>query len=132
MKKMWPSWGSNSRPLGLQSDSLPTVLSSWASIQWQILIQNQTSYDEQKLTHMVISFEINETQHVSFPNGHQLSKLIRLWYLLHWRLAKAQAILHIRAVSSLFTNINYGSRQRDRPKTRHLAPLYGCACVFEE
>ena len=33
---------------------------------------------------------------------------------------------------SLFAHIKYGSRRRVRPKIRHLAPLDGCACVFEE
>ena len=46
-----------------------------------------------------------------------------------------QASLRIRAVSlepSLFAHMNYGSRRRVRPKIRHLAPLDGCTCVFEE
>ena len=37
-------------------------------------------------------------------------------------LSRAFAIAHM----------NYGSRRRVRPKIRHLAPLDGCACVFEE
>ena len=43
-----------------------------------------------------------------------LSQLMRLWYLSHRRSWK------------------YGSWQRVRQKIRHLAPLDGCACVFEE
>ena len=42
-----------------------------------------------------------------------LSQLMRLWYLSHWRPAKAQASLHIRAVSpepTLFAHMKYGSR----------------------
>ena len=61
-----------------------------------------------------------------------LSQLMRLWYLSHWRPAKAQAILRIRAVSQeplLFAHMKYGSRRRVRPKIRHLAPLDGCACA---
>ena len=64
-----------------------------------------------------------------------LSQLMRLWYLSHRRPAKAQASLRIRAVSqepSLFANMKYGSWRRVRPKIRHLAPLDGCACAFEE
>ena len=60
---------------------------------------------------------------------------MRLWYLSNRRPAKDQATLRIRAVSpepSLFAHMNYGGRRRVRPKSRHLAPLYGCACVFEE
>ena len=60
---------------------------------------------------------------------------MRLWYLSHRRPAKAQASLRIRGVSpepSLFAHIKYGSRRRLRPKIRHLAPLDGCACAFEE
>ena len=94
MKNMWPSWGSNSRPLGLQSDPLPTVLLS-----------------------------------------PRLSQLMRFWYLSHRRPAKAQASLRIGAVlpePSLFANMNFGSRRRVRPKSRHLAPRYGCAYVFGE
>ena len=46
-------------------------------------------------------------------------------------------ITGIRAVSpepSLFTHMKYGStcRRRVRPNIRHLAPLDGCACGFEE
>ena len=33
---------------------------------------------------------------------------------------------------SLFVHIKYGSRLRVLPKIRHLAPLDGCACAFEE
>ena len=57
---------------------------------------------------------------------------MRLWYLSHRRLAKAQASLRIRAVSpepSLFARMKYGSRLKVRPKIRHLAPLDGCACA---
>ena len=66
---------------------------------------------------------------------HNMSHLMRLWYLSHWRPAKAQASLRIRAVStepSLFAHMKYGSRRRDRQKIRHLAPVDGCACTFEE
>ena len=60
---------------------------------------------------------------------------MRLWYLSHRRSAKAQASLRIRVVSpeqSLFALMKYGSSRRVRPKIRHLAPLDGCACAFEE
>ena len=60
---------------------------------------------------------------------------MRLWYLLHRRPAKAQASLRIRAVLPeplLFTHIKYGSKQRVLPKIRHLTPLDGCTCAFEE
>ena len=62
---------------------------------------------------------------------------MRLWYLSHGRPAKAQASLRNRAVSpepSLFAHMNmkYSSRGRVRPNNRHLAPLDGCACAFEE
>ena len=49
--------------------------------------------------------------------------------------AKAQASLRIWAVSPeplLFPQLKYGSRQRVQPKIRHIAPLDGCACTFEE
>ena len=64
-----------------------------------------------------------------------LSQHMRLWHLSNMRPEKAQASLRIRAVSpepSLFAHMNYGSRRRVRQKIRHLAPLDGCACVFEE
>ena len=51
-----------------------------------------------------------------------MSQLMRLWYLSHMRPAKAQASLRIRVVSSdpsLIAHINYGSRERVRPKIRH-------------
>ena len=60
---------------------------------------------------------------------------MRIWYISHRRPAKAQANLRIRAVSPeplLFAHMKYGSRQRVRPKIRHLAPLDGCTCTFEE
>ena len=52
---------------------------------------------------------------------------MQLWYLSHQRPVKAQASLRIHAVSPeplLFAHMNYGSR--------HLAPLYGWACIFEK
>ena len=60
---------------------------------------------------------------------------MRLWYLSQRQPAKALASLHICTVSPeslLFAHIKYGSRQRVRPKIRHLAPLDGCTCAFEE
>ena len=60
---------------------------------------------------------------------------MRLWYLSHRRPAKPQASLRICAVPpepSLFADMTYGSRRRVRSKIRHLAPLDGCACAFEE
>ena len=60
---------------------------------------------------------------------------MRLWYLSHRRPAKAQASLRIRAVSpepSLFTHMKYGRRLRFWRKIRHLAPLDGSTCAFEE
>ena len=60
---------------------------------------------------------------------------MRLWYLSHRRPAKAQASLHIRAVSpepSLFAHMKHGSRRSVGPEIRHLAPHDGCACAFEE
>ena len=66
---------------------------------------------------------------------YYLSHLMRLWHLSHRRPAKAQMSLRIRAVSpepSLFAYMKYGRRRRVLPKIRHLAPLDGCACAFEE
>ena len=65
----------------------------------------------------------------------EMSQPMRLWYLSHWRPAKAQASLRIRAVSpepSLFAHMKNGSRQRVRLKIIHLAPFDSCACAFEE
>ena len=68
-------------------------------------------------------------------DAYQMSQLMRLWYLSHRRPATAQASLHIHTVApepSLFTHIKYGSGRRVRPKIRHLAPLDGWECLFEE
>ena len=62
---------------------------------------------------------------------HHLSQLMRLWYLSHMPTAKAQARLH-SPEPSLFAHMKYGKRRRVRPKIRHLAPLDGCICAFEE
>ena len=78
--------------------------------------------------------KIDQIQSKYWLTGN-LSQLMRLWYLSHRRPAKAQASLRIRAVSpepSLFAHIKYGSRRRIRIKIRHLAPLDGCTCAFEE
>ena len=69
------------------------------------------------------------------PSNNKMRQLMRLSYLSHRRPAKAQASLRIHAVSpepSLFAHMKYGSRQRVRLKIRHLAPLDGWACAFEE
>ena len=58
-----------------------------------------------------------------------------LWCLSHRQPGKAQPSLHNRSVSaepSLFAHMKYGSRWRVWPIIRHLAPLDGCACAFEE
>ena len=64
-----------------------------------------------------------------------LSQLMRLWYLTHRCPAKVQVSLRIHTVSpepSLFAHMKYGNRERVPLKIRHLAPLNGCACAFEE
>ena len=64
-----------------------------------------------------------------------LSQLMRLWHLSHRRPVKAQLSLRIRTVSpepSLFAHIKYGSKRRVWPKIRHLVPLDGRACAFED
>ena len=51
----------------------------------------------------------------SMIQKHNMSQLMRLWYLSHRRPAKAQASLRIRAVSlepSLFAHMKYGSGRR--------------------
>ena len=71
---------------------------------------------------------------VAFFYKAYLSQLIRLWYLSHWRPAKAQASLRIRAVSpepSLFAHMKYGSRRSVQLKIRHLTLLDGCACALQ-
>ena len=48
---------------------------------------------------------------------------------------EGSASMRIRAVlpePSLLAHMKYGSRRRVCPKVRHLAPLVGCACAFEE
>ena len=73
--------------------------------------------------------------HTSHMLEWQMSQLMRLWYLSHRRPAKAEASLRIRAVLPeplLFAHIKYGSSWRVWPKIRHLAPLDGWACAFEE
>ena len=65
---------------------------------------------------------------------NNLSQLMRLWYLSYRRPAKVQASLRACTVSpepSLFAHIKYGNRRQVWPKIRHLAPLDGCACMFE-
>ena len=47
-----------------------------------------------------------------YEPSHEMSQLMRLWYLSHRRPAEP----------SLFAHIKYGRRQRVRPKVRHLAP----------
>ena len=64
-----------------------------------------------------------------------MSQVMRLWYLSYRRPAKAQGSLHIRAISkepSLFAHMKYGSRRRARSKIRHVAPLDGYTCAFED
>ena len=82
------------------------------------------------IIHMCIIFNRLYMKHNS-----NLSQLRRLWYLSHRRPPKAQASLLIRTFSpqpSLFPHMKYRSRRRVRLNIRHLAPLDGCACVFEE
>ena len=66
---------------------------------------------------------------------HVVSTNIWASSLSHRRPVKAQASLRIRAVSpepSRFAYMKNGSRRRVRPNLKHLAPLNGCACAFEE
>ena len=76
-----------------------------------------------------------DSEHEDFWMFYYMSQPMRLWYLSQRRPAKARASLRIRVFSpepSLFAHIKYGSRWRVWPKIRHLGPLDGCACAFEE
>ena len=87
----------------------------------------KTEFSNQPFTSSSDNFEYY------YPIG-DMSQLMRFWYLSHRRPAKAKASLRICAVSPeplLFAHMNY-SRRRIRQKIRHLAPLDGCAGVFEE
>ena len=50
----------------------------------------------------------------------------------HRRLRRACRICAVSSEPLLFAHMKYGSRRRVRPKIRHLAPLDGCSCAFEE
>ena len=84
------------------------------------------------------TFKVYEVEEISLlmrSAKWEMSQLMRLWYLSRRQPVKAQASLRICAVSpesSLFAHIKYGSRRRGQQKIRHLAPLDGCACAFEE
>ena len=83
---------------------------------------------------MAFSVSWNLVQFKQQANFHDLRQLMRLWYLLPRRPAKAQACLRIHAVSpepSLFAHIKYGSRRRVQPEIRYLAPLDVCTYAFE-
>ena len=72
---------------------------------------------------------------VNVCRGFQVSANEPTHEIMDRRPAKAQASLRIRAVSPeplLCAHMKYGSIQRVRSKIRHLAPLHGCACAFEE
>ena len=70
-----------------------------------------------------------------YTSESDLSQLMTSWYLSYRRPLKTQMSLRICAVSpesSLFTHMKYGSKRRVGPNIRHLAPLDGWACTFEE
>ena len=76
----------------------------------------------------------NSLAHATIPTIH-MSQLMGLWYLSHRRPAKAEASLCICIVlpePSLFAHRKHRSRQKVWLKIRHLAPLDGCVCAFEE
>ena len=84
----------------------------------------------------MVPYNINtvEREMKSLKTFH-LSQLMRLWYLSHRWTANVLASLRICAVSPeplLFAHMKYGSIPRIRQEIRHLAPLDGCACLFEE
>ena len=63
-----------------------------------------------------------------------MSQLMRLWYLSHRRLAKAQASLRIRVVSPeppLLAHTSNEPRGTFRQKARSLALLNGWACAVK-
>ena len=74
--------------------------------------------------------------HITFvESDHKMSQLMRLWCLSHRRLVKlrrACASAQSQLQPLLFAHMRYGSRRRVRLKIRHLAPLDGCTCAFEE
>ena len=78
-------------------------------------------------------FSCTKHSAVNTSNALKMSQLMRLWYSFH---IGDQRRLRLDCVSSpepsLFADMKYGSRQRLRPKIRHLAPLDGYACAFEE
>ena len=114
-------------PLYIKYNS--TILSPWSPFYTTASFQLST---------VLFRFRGNERQLIARQAANRktkMSQLMRLRYLSHRRTAKAQASLHIRAVSPeplLFAHMKYESRLKVRPKIRHLAPLDGSACMFEE
>ena len=94
-----------SSSLCIAHDIVRTVVSKW-------LLINYSKYGLPRLKKE--RRQLKQKRHLTMSQ-HHLSQLMRLWYLSHWRTAKAQARLRIRAVSpepSLFAHIKYGSRRR--------------------
>ena len=61
-----------------------------------------------------------------------MSQHMRFWYLSHREQRRLRCLSAVAPESSLFAHIKYRSRRRIRPKIRRVAPLDGCACMFED
>ena len=105
---------------------IPSVDQIW----WVFLVIIKESFSPVLHKNIRCGYSLESRRKLSL-NYHQMSHLMRLWYLLHRRPVKAQASLRICAVSpepSLFAHIKYGSRQRVQQKNQTCSPT----CVFEE
>ena len=98
-------------------DSWPPCLSCHANNLWRYLVKLQLTLWHWPVCHEVkVSITcISRSSDFALYFEYYLSLLRRLWYLSHRWPAKAQASLHIRAVSpkpSLFAHMKYGSRRK--------------------
>ena len=65
----------------------------------------------------------------------QTNQLIRVWYISHFRAAKAQASLRICTGSSEPSHLAFAKQEHRRRLmsiSRLIVPLDCCACMFEE
>ena len=135
LRSAWASAQSDQSLCCLHEESLGPMLPIKCTAKTLIRLGRRPGWFDSSLSAHSLCWFCHVAAHVTvcvcecyvFVSGIPKYEMERNWASSWWNLSHRWP-----AKASLFAHMTYGSRWRVWPKIRNLAPLDGCACLFEE